>query len=162
MRMPHEVHCYDYVNQPYERVRREVLADPHELFRKATSGAHGTQLHVRIGSLELGAEISIEIRGVEEKRTSAERPTTTLTLDWRSKRSAALFPIMTAGFAFYPLNAKETQVELNGRYDPPLGALADAIDAVALHRFAQSSAQGFVREIATYLRRTLNSNHASM
>lgn len=159
--MSHELHCYDYVNQPYATVRREVLADPQALFRLATSGGKNSQLHVRIGALELGADIAIEVRSIEEKCAPLERPSTRLVLEWRSLRSAALFPLMKATLTIYPLTPTETQLELAGTYDPPFGALGDAIDAVALHRFAQSSVTSFVREISTHLRRALTTNQAT-
>ena len=160
--MSQELNCYDYVNQPYETVRRALLEDPQSLFRKATSGGANSQLHVRIGALELGTEIAIDIGGVEENRAQFERPTTTLALEWRAVQRAGLFPLMKASLVVYPLTATETQLELRGTYDPPLGALGDAIDSVALHRFAQSSVTSFIREIATYLRRSLTENHATI
>jgi hypothetical protein len=159
--MSHELHCYDYVNQPYELVRREILADPLAIFQRATSTGNSSQLHVHIGALELGAEIAIEVLGVDENRAPLERPSTTLSLVWRSVRGTALFPLMTATLAIYPLTPTETQLALDGTYDPPLGVLGDAIDAVALRRFAQSSVASFIRETATYLRRSLTSNHAT-
>jgi hypothetical protein len=69
---------------------------------------------------------------------------------------------MKATLTVYPLTPTETQLQLDGTYDPPLGALGEAIDAVALHRFAQSSVVSFIREVATHLRRSLTSNHATV
>jgi hypothetical protein len=159
--MTHELHCYDYVNQPYETVRAELLADPLALFSRATSGGQKSQLHVRVGVLELGAEIAIELTGIEEKCAPFERPSTNLALEWRSARGSALFPLMKGTLAVYPLTPTETQLELSGTYVPPLGVLGDAIDTVALHRFAQASVTSFIREIATYLRRSLTPTHAT-
>src|SRR5688572_9552746 len=109
--MLHVLHCYDRGDQPYETVRREVLADPYALFPSATSAGPVGEVHVRIGAIELGAEIAIEIRGVDENRESLDRPKTTVTLDWRSKQRA-LFPVMTATFTIYPVTPTTTRVEL--------------------------------------------------
>jgi hypothetical protein len=159
--MTHELHCYDYVNQPYDTVRREVLADPSSLFRSATAGGKASQLHVRIGALELGAEIAIEIRGTDETSGTSERPVTTLALEWHAVRSSSLFPLMKATLSLYPLTPTETQLELTGTYEPPLGILGEAIDSIALSRFAQASVATFIREIATHLRRSLTPTHAT-
>lgn len=151
----HELHCYDYVNQPYPVVRAAVLADPQELFRVATSNGSAAQLHVRVGAVELGAEITIEITRIDHKCEPFERATTTIDLAWRSRRGQALFPLMTASLKIYPLTPTETQLEISGTYHPPLGVIGQAVDAVAMHRFATASVTSFIREIATYLRRAL-------
>jgi hypothetical protein len=153
--------CYDYVNQPYEIVRREVLADPASLFSKATSAAQATRLHVPSGALEFGAEVEIEICAIDQKHEPHQSPTTTIAIEWRAKRRPTLFPVMTANIAIYPLTPTETHVELSGSYAPPLGMLRETVDALALHRLAESSAQNFVRELATHLRRTLRRNQVS-
>jgi hypothetical protein len=147
----HELHCYDYVNQPYATVRAAVLSDPQELFRMAT----GSQLHVRIGALELGAEIEIEISRIDHKCEPFERPITTIDLAWRSRRGQTLFPLMTASLKIYPLTPTETQLELSGTYHPPLGVIGQAVDAVAMHKLAAASVASFIREVAAYLRRSL-------
>jgi hypothetical protein len=159
--LTHELHCYDYVNQPYEIVRRAVLADPLELFTRATSAGRGSRLHVMLGAIELGAEIEIEIRSIGEKHEPFERPSLMITLAWHSRRRVALFPTLAAQLVVYPLTPTETQVELTGTYDPPLGIVGEAVDAAVLHRFAKESAAGFVREIATHLRRNLSAAQAT-
>lgn len=160
--MSHELHCYDYVNQPYEIVRRAVLADPQALFAQATSATKDkATLHIRLGAFEVGAGIEIQVGGVEEKREPLTRPSTTLAIEWRGHRRAGLFPVMTATLAIYPLTATETQLELSGSYQPPLGVVGGAIDAVALRRLAQESVSAFVRDIATYLRRALSEAQAT-
>jgi len=151
----HELHCYDYVNQPYGVVRDAVLADPQILFRMSTTSNQAIKLHARIGAVEVGAEIGIEIERIDEKCEPFERPRTTLGLSWRAKRGSSLFPLMVANLEIYPLTPTETQIELSGKYDPPLGFVGEAIDAVAFHRFAATSVATFMREIATYLRKAL-------
>lgn len=154
------MHCYDYVNQPFEIVRRAVLADPQGLFRAATSSTDRSRLHVRLGGVDLQSEIEIELGGVTENRDSFTRPSTTIALSWRGRRSPGWFPVMNAKLEIFPLSPTETQVTLSGTYKPPLGALGDTIDAAALHKLAQTSVDSFVREVATYLRRTLPARQA--
>ena len=35
----HEIQCYEYVNQPYEKVRDALRSDAAEVFERATRGA---------------------------------------------------------------------------------------------------------------------------
>ena len=66
-----------------------------------------------------------------------------------------LFPLMTAVLAVYPLTATETQLDFSGQYDPPLGAVGDAVDALIGHRIAEASVHRFVTDVARYLREHL-------
>jgi len=159
--MSNDLNCYDYVNQPYEIVRRAVVADPQALFGRATAAGFDSRLHVRLGVIEVAAEIEVEVLAIEEKREALERPATAISIQWWSRRRASLFPTMAATLSLYPLSPTETQVELSGSYQVPLGTLGQAIDAIALHRFAQASVAAFVREIAAGLRRTLCAEQAS-
>ena len=63
--------------------------------------------------------------------------------------------MLRASLTIYPLAAGETQLALEGTYDPPLGWIGDAIDAIAMHRVAEESVAGFVRDVAAYLRTPL-------
>ena len=49
----------------------------------------------------------------------------------------------------YPLSAHETQIDLHGRYRPPLGVVGDAVDALVGHRLAEASVLRFVADSAT-------------
>ncbi len=62
---------------------------------------------------------------------------------------------MSGELAVYPLSATETQLEFAGTYEPPLGALGDALDAAIGHRIAEASVQGLVANVARYLREKL-------
>lgn len=155
--MSAELRCYDYVNQPFEIVRRAVLADPQELFRRGTDN----KLHVKLGGLDVGTEIEIEVAGVTELREDFERPATHIALSWRNHRSPSWFPVMTATLAIYALSPTETQLELFGTYAAPLGVVGEAVDAVAMRRIAQESVATFVREVAAHLRKSLPAAQAS-
>lgn len=150
--MSTSITCYDYVNQPFELVRRAVLQDALSLFQRATSEGSHSRLHVGIGGIDVGTEIEIELGAVTERREPLTRPTTTMALSWRGRRGPGWFPVMNAELSVYPLSATETQLELVGTYKPPLGMLGGAVDAIALNRLAQESVATFVREVAGYLR----------
>ena len=154
-----EVRSYDYVNQPYERVRRALVGDPHRIFRSATRAAASrvrslaSELRVNLAGVEVGAEIDINVTGIEEtERGPTSGPATKLSLEWEAARHPRLFPFMSGTLSVYALTATETQLDFSGRYDPPLGPLGEALDAVALHRVAEASVRRFVEDVAQYLR----------
>lgn len=154
----HELHCYEYVNQPYTTVRNALRADPAGLFNRATTNAaHRAQsvvasLHVELGSLDLAADVEIRFGTVTEEEHPVFRRMTTIPLTWAGARSPALFPAMNAVLRVFPLSPTETQLELKGTYDPPLGVLGAAIDALVMHRVADASVHRFLAEVAQQLR----------
>jgi hypothetical protein len=151
-----EIHCYDYVNHPYAQVRDALSKDPVALFRSATKAAASraqsvaSELRVELGGVGVEADITISVKNIEEK-TSATR----MQLEWESATMPSLFPLMKAEIAIYPLTATETQLDFQGTYDPPLGALGKAMNALVGHRIAEASVHRFVTDVAGYLRQAI-------
>ena len=167
MSKSHEIRCFDYVNHPYVHVRDALIANTLEIFRSATraaaSRAHGVaaQLRVEIAGIELGTDIDIDVREIDERRSEAtSAPRTCLQLAWEAARRPRLFPFMRAELAIYPLAPSATQLDFSGRYEPPLGILGSAMDAVVGHRLAEVSVHQFVTDVAAYLRSTLGPGSA--
>jgi hypothetical protein len=154
----HKLQAYDYVNRPYEAIRDALLANMPSIFRRATMAAAegnralGAELHAKAGPFDLGTEIEIEIGSIEAGRSPDDRPATKIALEWKAARNPRLFPTMKATLSVYPLSATETQLDLAGVYHPPLGIVGEAIDAIAMHRIAEESVAGFVRDVAAWLR----------
>lgn len=148
--------CYDYVNQPYPRVRDLVLANPHHVFQHATAAAaaHAAALHVRVGGIDIGKDVAIEVTGVEDD-PAYDRPATKVLLEWQATSNPRMFPSMKATLLIFALSATETQLELRGVYEPPMGKLGDLLDAAAGHRLAQASVARFIQEVAGWLREEL-------
>ena len=80
---------------------------------------------------------------------------TRLAIEWAASNSPGMFPLMKAELAVYPLTATETQLDFSGNYEPPLGWLGSAVDAVVGYRIAEASVHRFVGQVAAYLRTTL-------
>lgn len=157
-----EVRSFDYVNRPYEPVRAALTEDPAEVFRSATRAAASrvqslaAELRVSVGGIEMGAEIDISVGDIEDvERGPTARPATRIPVEWKAAQRPGLFPVMEGVLSVYPLTATETQLDFSGRYDPPLGPLGDALDAVALHRVAEASVHRFVKDVAHHLRERL-------
>lgn len=160
--MSHELHCYDYVNRPYWIVRGALTADPSGVFERATSEGvrrvkeTASKLRIELGPVELGAEVDIVVREIEERRGAEGRAAiTTMKLELSASRSPELFPKLEATLAIYPLTPTETQIDLQGTYTVPLGPLGDAVDAVVGHRLAHASVNRFVTDVAALLREEL-------
>jgi hypothetical protein len=160
--MTQELHCYDYVNRPYWIVRSALTADPRAVFERATcEGAKrvketASKLRIEIGPVELGAEVDIVVREIEERRGGkGQGSITTMKLELSASHSPELFPKLEATLAIYPLTPTETQIDLQGTYAVPLGPLGNAVDAVVGHRLAHASVNRFVTDVAALLRQEL-------
>jgi len=67
---------------------------------------------------------------------------------WRELNPAAqssATPLMKANLSIYPITATETPLVFKGLYEPPLGPLGKALNAMV----------GFLSDVAEYLRKTL-------
>jgi len=156
-----QLRVYDYVNQPFARVASALSLDTKGIIQRATTIASerakdlGGKLHAHVGPIDVTAEISIELGPMDETPMPSGREALRVPIAWHAIRSQKAFPAMQAELTIYPLTATETQLELAGTYEPPLGALGRAIDSTLLHRIAEASVLQFVQEIARYLREDL-------
>ena len=157
-----EIHCYDYVNHPYEQVRGAMSKDPRAVFQSATKAAAtraqsiASELRIDIGGIGIEADIRVSVKKIEVRpRAAMSRPATRLQLEWQAARTPRLFPLMKADLSIYPLTGTETQLDFKGLYEPPLGLLGKAVNAIVGHRIAEASVHRFISDVAQYLRETL-------
>lgn len=156
------IRSYDYVNHRYEAVRDAITKDPVALFRAATKSASSraeavaVALRVDVAGVEVSKDVVVAVKRVREEPGRAKKPQrTVLELEWAAAKSPRLFPFMRAELAVYPLTATETQLDLSGEYEPPLGALGKALDSLLGHRIAEACVKRFLEDVADHLRRTL-------
>ena len=147
-----EIHCYDYVNHPYEQVRDALSKDAPAVFQSATKAAASraqsiaSELQIDMGGIRIEADIRVSVKNIEVKDHEVmSGPATRLHLEWEAARLPRLFPLMKADLSIYPITATETQLDFNGLYEPPLGPLGKALNAMV----------GFLSDVAEYLRKTL-------
>ena len=157
-----QIRVFDYVNQPYARVRDLLRNDPLAAFTRATKSAEeransvAAQLQVSLGAVRVATDIEIKMQGTEETPPSGRMgPVTRLHFEWEAAESPRLFPLMRAEIAIYPLTATETQLEFSGDYEPPLKVFGAVIDALVGHRIAEASVHRFVSEVNAYLKTAL-------
>jgi hypothetical protein len=159
-----ELRCYDYVNHPYPAVRRLLGDDTRGLLARATTAAATraeavtTQLELRLGPIAIATEVEVTVTAVEETVSPLRTPATRFGIDWRARRGEGFFPVMHASLTVYALSAHETQLVFSGQYEPPLGLVGAAIDALVGHHIAEACALRFVQEVAAELRHELASD----
>lgn len=110
-----EIRSYDYVNQPYERVRDMLKQNAVAVFQSATNAAAtraesvAAELHVDFAGVGVKAEIKIVVKGIEERPADAAfSASTKLLLEWEAAALPRLFPLMHGELSVYPLTGTET------------------------------------------------------
>jgi|SRR5215471_1797845 len=158
MAEPREVRCYEYVTVPYEQVRALLRsAEAAAIFTRATANAADRarellgSLRVNVGPLEVGVDVRVQITAIKDDVSANGDPLTRLEFNWQAIRNAGLFPTMEGTFSVYPLSPTETQLDLQGRYRPPLGSVGNAIDAVVGHRIAEAAVLRLLRDVRTVI-----------
>lgn len=162
MAQSRQIRVFDYVNQPYARVRDFLKKDPLVVFRKATKIAEeraenvAAQLKINLGAVRVATDIEIKLLGVEETPASGRiGPVTHVRFEWEAAESPGLFPLMRADLALYPLTGTETQLEFSGDYEPPLKLFGTVVDALVGRRIAEASVHRFVSEVNSHLKSAL-------
>jgi len=147
------VRCYDYVPVPFDRVRNLLRSDGAALFSRATATANERSrelvatLRLDVGAVEVSVNVNLQIKGISDEVDATGDPRTRLDFAWESSHRAALFPRMDAALNVYPLSPAETQLDLEGRYHPPLGTLGSALDATAGHRVAEATVLRLLHDV---------------
>ena len=159
MSEPRTVRCYEYVNRPYERVRQLLHRDPLKLVQRATTSAASragslfASLRVQVAAIEVGVDVRVLVRRIRDQHSGpGDVPVTRVELAWEATRAAALFPAMLAEVSAQPLSATETQLEIEGSYWPPLGAVGNAIDAAVGHRIAEAAVHRLLADLLEQIR----------
>ena len=103
---------------------------------------------------ELLAEVGVEGgRLTREVRVDVGEPvrlegSVLLPITWRAARLEALFPVLEADLQVAAVGPRRTQLSLNGRYQPPLGAVGRALDRTLFHRIAEATVRDFLERVA--------------
>ncbi|HEY8074025.1 MAG TPA: hypothetical protein VIF62_07950 [Labilithrix sp.] len=155
--MTKELHCYEYVNKPFPRVRDALLSDALAVLERATQEAAGrarflvSTLKVSFAGLEVGKNIVLHTRYVAphvEAPGHVAPDAIRFEIEWKAETGAAFFPSMRAELLAYALGPSETQLDLHGLYEPPGGAIGSAADWLVGHRVAQASVHRFLEEVS--------------
>jgi hypothetical protein len=165
----HQIRSYDYVNQPFARVRSALMTDPLGTFREATRVASArarslaAELTTTIAGIDISTEIVCTIGPVLDDPVGPYRtPAMRLPLSWQAAHHPRLFPLMNAELAIYPLTATETQIDFLGHYEPPIGGVGIILDAIVGHRIAEACVHRFIGDVAHHLRTEMHRTTAGV
>lgn len=154
------------VHRPYETVRLALEASSSEIIKWATCAAVEqsqeevvADLHTKVAGIEFHRDVVVMIKSCEELKSESQHRLA-IELEWRSVEAAGFFPIMNAKLFVIPVGG-EAQLDFRGEYNPPLGIVGQAIDAVVGERIAESSVKHFVSEIAERLHTVIPSTENS-
>jgi hypothetical protein len=132
---------------PAEEVERLLLGDPATWLPTIAGQAtdHGGELLAEVGVN--GAHMKREVR-VDVGEPVRLEGTVLLPIAWRATRLEALFPVLEADLQVAAVGPRRTQLSLNGRYQPPLGAVGRVLDRTLLHRIAEATVRDFIERVA--------------
>jgi hypothetical protein len=151
------VRCYDYVPVQYERVRNQLHSDGVAIFSRATALLTErardlvATLRLNVGPLEIGVDVQLRVKKITDETSATGDPRTRLDFTWEARQGAGFFPTMDATLTAYPLTPGETQLDLDGHYQPPLGTVGSALDSAAGHRIAEATVLRLLRDVRAEL-----------
>jgi hypothetical protein len=156
-----EVNHYGYVKRPFQEVRDILHRDPRKVLQQAThAGAtHAQDIYteLRFGDgVRMGVDVSVSVARIRDGQPVEGQPNldaTFLDLTWEAASAPALFPLMHATLSAWPVVSTDTQLVIEGHYDPPLGFIGAAVDAALGHRVAQATVHRFLEDVINYLGR---------
>jgi hypothetical protein len=154
------LHCYAYVEAPFDLVSRLLAEDAAGLLQHATddaadqAGELSRSLRVAVGGFEIGRDVRIEVGDF----TPREVLRSVVPLRWHAEKSRLLFPELAADLEVTALTIDPpmTQITVAGSYHPPLGLLGAGADKLLLHRLAEATVHRLTHEIADELRRRVD------
>jgi hypothetical protein len=162
MSQSRKLRCYQYVERPYADVRDLLHGRTREVLQRATGSAVarasgiGASLHAGAVGVDIGVDVRVHIQSIkDEQGVAGMSPVTRIGLAWEAQHATPLFPVMHAELSFWPLMSTETQIELEGSYQPPLGLVGSAVDAAIGHRLAEAVVHRFLGDLVEQLRREL-------
>ncbi len=147
------VHDFAQIDLPYPAVHEEVLRDDGRWLCPLGCAAYadGSALHLRVGP-GAGTRLPSKMVQIQLDRPRDRQDGVAVAMRWVATGVAGLFPSMEADLEFAPMGQSITQVTLSGTYKPPLGVVGRTVDALLLHRVAESTVRSFLVEVVETLK----------
>ena len=155
--MERPLHCYAYVEAPFDVVTRLLAVDAPGVLQHATddavesAGTLSRTLRVEVGGFEVAQDVVIEVGDFEPREVLRNL----VPLRWHAAKGRLLFPELSADLevSAVTLDPPLTQLTVTGTYVPPLGLLGAGADRLLLHRLAEATLHRFTHELADQVRR---------
>jgi hypothetical protein len=141
------VFCVARVHRPFHEVERAFAADPARWLRPLIAPAFETtdEVRIRLGARRVGKSVRLLSGDLRRRDGRAMRP-----IRIEATGPSALFPRVDADLEIAGAGAGQTQISLQGSYQPPLGRLGELLDRTMLHRVAEVAMQRLVDQIAAF------------
>lgn len=154
--MTRELHAYAYVDVPFDLASRLFAENAQAVLQHATddiaeeAGKLSRTLKVNVGGFEVAKDVEVLVGDFEP----TELTRSTVPIRWRAERGRLLFPALEADLHVIAVSFEPalTMIELDGAYEPPMGAIGAGADRLLLHRLAEASVYRFVHDVAMDLR----------
>jgi hypothetical protein len=153
------LHCYAYVEAPFDLVSQLLAEDAVGLLQHATedaaeqAGTLSRTLRTGVAGFEVARDVRIEVG----EFSPAAVTRSVVPLRWHAEKGRLLFPELAADLevSAVVLDPPLTQITVSGSYEPPLGVLGAGADRLVLHRLAEATVHRFTHEVAEELRRRI-------
>jgi hypothetical protein len=137
---------------PFQEVEAALLRGPETwipgLARDAGDRGEDLLVEVGFGSPAYRVQREVEISIGAPMRFPSK---TVLPISWKPISGGRLLPALDADVEVGPLGPNMTQLAISARYQPPLGAIGQAIDRALLHRVAEATVKDFLDRAALNL-----------
>ena len=140
------------IDAPFEAVEAAILNGPEGwipgLAREV--GDRGERLLADVGLGQPGSHLRREVTiSIGEPMRFPSK--TVLPMGWKPASGGRLLPGLEADIEVAPLGEHRTQLAISARYQPPLGAIGQALDRALLHRVAEGTVKDFLDRAALKL-----------
>ena len=139
-----EVQFVVTIDAPYSAVRDRLRDDPGAIFgdSRAEDGRTIAHLAATLRDRPVERDMLIEVVTFDEVEGAARE--SHLVFRGDASEHPELFPHLEGRLDAMPMGTERTAMFFVGTYTPPLGPVGGAVDAVALHRFAEESLLGLL------------------
>ena len=136
------------LDMPFGRAEASLLRAPRE-WLPDIAGAAGSEGDVLLAEVGFGPpHFRVSKRVAVSVGVPLRLPSKTLLpVTWRAAGVGSLFPEMEGDLEVAPFGPARSQLSMNARYHPPLGAVGAAADRALLHRVAEATIRGFVERV---------------
>ena len=146
------LHDFAYAPVSADRVCDRIVAKDGAWLSPLAAEAmgEGEALRLRVGPVSalplFGKTVRVEV-GTPLRRGDV----TVVPLTWTATAAPGLFPVLSADLEIAPLDPQLTQLTIQGRYAPPLGAIGRRLDRLLMHRIAEASVRAFLNRLVATL-----------
>jgi hypothetical protein len=152
---------FTYVEYSFEEVSR-LLQQPSSRWLSGLDGDGGDQLLARVGVRLARIRIYKHVRLRPGPARLVWPTKVVVPLAWHTSGGPPLFPEMEGELQAEPFGSQRTQLTLSAMYQPPLGALGEALDRTVLYRLGDATMYDFMGRVIESISLDLKSHRPEL